>query len=197
MPKPRDDETYPERLLALLAMFEREIWQATYALEQKQYNAQDWETRMTQLLMRYIMASVLLGMDANAVTAQAEQVIQEAVRTQVTQYLHPFAQEIAASDSFQASWHNRARMYAESIIAPYWQASTQFLKLPAYPADMTAECGQADRCMWSLDWIGNEADLNVDAYWVDIHDKAECKTCRERGVKWSPLKVRNGEWLNA
>jgi hypothetical protein len=196
MPKPRGDEAYPKDLLALLALFQRDIQATTQELEQGRIDSADWEMRLARLLMRYISASVLLGLGERALDEQANQAVLNAMRTQVTDYLHPFAQEIAQSPEFKTAWYQRASMYGESIIAPYWQASTRFLRLPAYPADLSAECGQSDRCRWWLDWI-DEARLDCDAYWMGEKDSRICPTCLDRSERWSPLKVRNGEWLNA
>ena len=188
---------YPVALLALLQLFRQDVQQITYQLEQKQITLDDWKSQMIQLLMRYSTAVMMLGLNVEVMTEQAEAAILAQVTSQLP-YLENFANDIAAGLVDEATmgawlqkWDDRAGMYTDSIIPLFWKGSTRFLELPAYPADGSAPCLFNDRCMWWLDWISEE-NIDVDAYWLTEKDQKVCLTCAERGERWYPLQVRGG-----
>lgn len=97
-----------------------------------------------------------------------------------------------AGGEFTPAWNGRARMYATSIIAPFWYGATAGLPLPALPGDGSSDCGQADACGWVIDWI-DRASGDADCYWRLNQTRVvteHCQQCVERADKWNPLRVR-------
>jgi hypothetical protein len=183
---------YPVYLLNLFAIVKIEIDTATGQLERGEITVDQWRDEMEQIILRAALAAMMLGLDTEVLTAQAAQTVNEYVQGQQP-YLDGFASDIESgiSGGWNGGWNIRAEMYGERTQELYWRGVTRFLRLPAYPGDCTSECMTSDRCMWILDWI-DEANLDVDAYWIDMKDKGVCKTCVRRGIQWSPLRIRNG-----
>lgn len=185
-------DEYPSVLLALFATSQIEIRTITDELERGQITLDEWHREMEKIIIRYALAAMMLGVDSEQLTEQAEQAVNLHVAGQMP-YLNNFANDIRTglSGGWNGQWNVRAEMYGEAVQPLYWKGITRFLVLPAYPGDGSSECLMSDRCMWYLDWL-DEANLDVDAYWVNLRDDRVCPTCTVRGDDWFPLRVRDG-----
>lgn len=185
-------DAYPTTLLALFSISQVEIQTITDELERGQITLDAWHDEMERIVIRYAAAAMMLGLDSEDLTPQAVQAVDRHVAGQMP-FLNDFTDDIRTglSGGWNGQWNNRAEMYGEAVQPLYWQGQTRFLELPAYPGDCTSECLTSDRCMWFLDWI-DQANLDVDAYWVNLKDDRVCPTCTVRGEDWFPLRIRGG-----
>lgn len=150
-----------------------------------------WQAEMQSLLARYHLSAYMLGIETPQLSPADWEQIETYYQTQ-TQFLDAFVAEMFTAGVILAAWQARAIMYAGAITAPYWDAHTKGLFLPAYPGDGSSECLSNDRCMWEVKTI-NETNGDYDAFWVlDTSITDHCPTCRERSRAWSPLQIRNG-----
>lgn len=149
-----------------------------------------WQAEMHALLARYHLSAYMLGEGTPNLSPDDWEIIENYYQTQ-TQFLDAFVIEMFTAGVILAAWQARAVMYAGAITAPYWDANTKGLFLPAYPGDGSSECLSNDRCQLSVKTL-NEQSGDYDVFWIlDTSIMDHCPTCRERSRSWSPLLVRN------
>lgn len=95
---------------------------------------------------------------------------------------------VIEDEKFLRAMKNRAALYANSVVEPYWKASSFGLPLPAYPGDGTSQCMTSCKCSWNIVPLDkNQGDY--DAYWV-MSPAEHCQTCLQRAHDWNPLQIR-------
>lgn len=150
-----------------------------------------WQAEMQTLLARYHISSYMLGDGTPYLSPEDWEIVENYYMTQ-TQFLDAFAMEMFTAGAIAAAWQARAVMYAGAITAPYWDANTRGLFLPAYPGDGSSECLSNDRCQLSVKTLSAQ-NGDYDVFWIlDTSITDHCDTCRSRSRVWSPLQVRNG-----
>lgn len=104
-------------------------------------------------------------------------------------YLDKFTRDIARMSEAQAA--ARAALYAQSAYQAYsvgyeQQVGGGKLTLPAYPGDISTQCGSNCRCHWR---VAIRSDGGWDCFW-EIEPAAEsCLDCQERAANWWPLVI--------
>lgn len=154
-----------------------------------------WQRFMERLLARFHTAAYMAGQDSPLISETDRGYIFEYVQRQF-QFLDNFVVTIQSTGEFQRGWYNRAALYANSIIAPYWKGVTKVLPLPAMPGDLSTPCGQNCACGWEVVTLDEQAG-DYDCYWRlnafrEIPPEHHCQVCPERAEQWAPLRIRGG-----
>lgn len=202
-------EDNSEPLENIIDRLKRQIERATDALSDDftPEAVQTWQDQVKTLLSRYMLASWLLGAQTENPPVEDEtgrriwQAIFDALAKQLD-FLNNFAKELSASaergEDWNDAWNTRSSSYADSVAQTYSQGAVyresggDFLPLPAYPGDMTTQCGTRCRCKWRITPLKNSGDY--DCTWrLDPNDAANCQTCEIRAERWQPLRVRSYE----
>lgn len=187
---------YPVFLLSLMALMNQELEAQMRLLEHRQETVEQWKSNTTRIVLRYMLAALMLGLDTEQLSVEAEAKVTQLVKDQLP-YLDRFGDEIQAwqeenmPGEWLDSWNRRAELYAGAIQVPYWLGVTWGLPLPAMPGDGSSECLTSDRCVWQLIYLDRERG-DVDAYWLDLRDTKVCPTCARRAEEWSPFRIRGG-----
>ena len=177
-------------LLALLILeFGNELERITADYKEGNTDKAEWRAKFLALLTRYLLLAYMLGLDTTTLTAEQEQAVSDAVANQAL-YLDGFKDDIGNLTLEEAT--TRARLYASSATAVYWDAATGELKLPAYPGDGSTQCLQFCKCAWHIVWL-NRAKGHANAYWT-LGEAEHCPDCEERTRVWNPLKIRNWQY---
>jgi len=196
----------------LIARLKRQIERITASLAENFVpdTVKEWLIRMQELLARYMTASWMVGAGKSKLPEQDQGQSEDvwaalfyALQKQF-EFLANFAKELlkAAQNGtdWDKHWDARAGSYSDSIAqaysqgAVYRQAGDEFIPLPAYPGDMTTQCGTRCRCEWQVAPLKNSGDYNC-IWRLDPNDAANCQTCEIRAARWQPLRVRNFELL--
>jgi len=181
-----DDDDEPGPLRWLLARLTRLVDGTTDVLATTN-DVPAWQEAMQTLLTRYHTAAMLTayrGDDEAAALARAK----ANARRQFT-FLARFARVIEDT-GYLPGYRARAKLYAQSIGASYWNGATQLLPLPAMPKDGTTQCKTNCQCRWRLDWLDRTRG-DVDAYW-ERGPRDSCQTCIVRERRWAPYRIRGG-----
>lgn len=112
------------------------IDQLTARLEAGEITAADWSAEFERLLARYHTAGLMAGQTSGEVDRRGAEYLARLVGEQY-EYLANFRVEIVDAAEWQAAFNARAESYAAAIKVPYWTGDTQFLPLPAMPAEGT------------------------------------------------------------
>ena len=184
MPKPLDElqediDNRKEKLRFLVALFFAGL--LTLA---------KWREAMQNEIEALYIQSFVLGFGGGLdMIGEADWQRLQAVLDQHYQYLDKFTRDMGQMSEAQAA--ARAALYAQSAYQAYSVGYEQKvgggrLHLPAYPGDISTECGSNCRCHWR---IANRSDGGCDCFW-EIDAQAEsCKDCWERAEKWWPLTL--------
>jgi hypothetical protein len=184
MPKPIDDlqkdiDNRKEKLKFLVALF----FAGSLTLVK-------WREAMQhEIEQTYIRAFVLgYGGELDLISEAAWKKLQT-VLSQHYKYLDQFTKQLDKLSEAQAA--ARAALYAQSAYQAYsvgqeHQAGNGRLTLPAYPGDISTECGSNCRCHWR---IVQRADDGWDCYWIVDAAAESCKDCIERGDNWNPITI--------
>lgn len=190
-----DYTPYAEDIQDEMESFSFEIDELMRRLEQGEITLEQWRDLFAALLASYITLSYLIGSGGAAVGGEARGWLVNWLAGQLD-YLNNFRDTIRANRDTGSNWspgfNARARMYAGSVIAPYWYGETEGLPLPALPGDMSSDCGELDACAWDIDWVDRERG-DADCYWRLNAQRVvleHCQQCIERARQWNPLKVR-------
>lgn len=190
-----DYSAFPEDIQDDLESFSNEIDELMRQLEQGEITLDQWRDLFAGLLASYVVAAFLIGSGLADIAGEANTWLTNWLAVQLD-YLNNFKDAIRANRETGSNWSPgfdaRARMYAASMIAPYWYGETFGLPLPAMPGDMSSECGVLDACGWEIDWLDREQG-DADCYWrLDVQRivREHCQQCLERARQWNPLKVR-------
>lgn len=145
-----------------------------------------WETAMKDRIRTAHTAEFLFGRGGkNAITDADKQAARKVIREQRL-FLRSFTESIRQGDLSEKQIRARARMYARSSTQSFerGRARAWNVRLPAYPADGSAECLSNDRCHWRY---GDKPDA-VLAYWT-LGAGEHCGTCLDRSRRWNPYRV--------
>lgn len=147
-----------------------------------------WFDELERLIAEYHQAAALLGRNGNLTPAQQD-IIADSITTQL-QYLDQFKMQVVSDAEFERGFLARAEMYARAIRSTFYQAVTNFLPLPAMPAEGTI-CHTNCKCGWNINTLDENAG-DFDCYWVRGADDS-CSTCIARAREWAPLQIRGWE----
>jgi hypothetical protein len=179
----------PSSLDWLLNRLTRLIAAATDALEASYPDGvQAWQAEIARQLARYHAAAMLAGAGVDTLTKPMTAAVTQDIATQLG-FLSKFGVEIQDGQQWERGYNARAEMYAGAIKAPFYQAFTGMLPLPAMPGDGTSQCLTRCGCQWEIDALAGEG--NADAYWRRAKDDG-CATCMQREADWSPVQIRDG-----
>lgn len=181
-------------LVSLLEQYSVQVQELMDLLEAKRITPAVWRDRMGDLLARYHVAALMVGMGQTAVPTEGIALLAGNIANQFG-YLDNFATEVAAAEAFRAVWRSRAQMYVNSAGAEFWEGyvyrqAGRFLPLPAMPKDGTTQCLSNCKCSWDIQVLDAERG-DYDATWV-MHPAEHCQTCIERAAQWAPLQIRDG-----
>ncbi len=181
---------YPRALDWLIERLSQLVGAATDTLEGEFSPARvdDWQAELERQLMRYYTAAYLAGAGETELDDRGRRAIMDGMRGQIG-FLNEFAVEMKQAAAWKNSWNARAKMYAKSIVSPYWRGKTKILPLPAMPAEGT-QCKTNCKCKWDI-VVVNEKAGDYDAYWR-LGDADHCQTCIQRAQDWNPLRIRAG-----
>ena len=131
-------------LVSLLEQYSVQVQELMDLLEAKRITPAVWRDRMGDLLARYHVAALMVGMGQTAVPTEGIALLAGNIANQFG-YLDNFATEVAAAEAFRAVWRSRAQMYVNSAGAEFWEGyvyrqAGRFLPLPAMPKDGTTQC---------------------------------------------------------
>lgn len=146
-----------------------------------------WESEVWNRINITFTAEYLAGRGGkNAITSADRKIIGSMLKDQ-RQFLRDFTQTIANDGMSEAMIQSRIKLYLNSSRQAFERGKSQAygLKLPAYPADGSSECGANDRCHWEI----SEKSDRIDAYWR-LSVAEHCGTCLDRGTRWNPYTVR-------
>jgi len=144
---------------------------------------QTFENQMRLTIKDAYIQSYLLGIGGRSrMTPSDWGRIGASLRTQYG-FLSNF---VGSYDTSTMSPEIRAQLYIESASQSYWRAVSRDYEvvLPAYPGDLSTECGSRCGCRWMID----ERETYVRAYWI-LGATEHCRTCESRSVEWSPIVV--------
>lgn len=120
----------------LIGEFGDEAAALTSRLEAGEITVARWQAEFEALIARYHTTSLMLGLRETVLGQGASAYLLRVVATQY-EFLANFGIEIQDAAEWQAGFTARAEMYAGAIKEPYWTGDTQFLPLPAMPAEGT------------------------------------------------------------
>jgi hypothetical protein len=148
-----------------------------------------WREGMEREIENLYIQSFVLGYGGQVDLITEAWAKLQKVLDQHYQYLTKFGKDIDKLSEAQAA--ARAALYAQSAYQAYsvgqeQQAGNGRLTLPAYPGDISTECGSNCRCHWR---IVQRADDGWDCYWIVDAAAESCKDCIERGDNWNPLVI--------
>lgn len=176
-------ERLVEEMIAAIRRYANPLYSAqSVSTEDKEY----WFGELERLIAEYHQAAALLGRNGKPLTDDERRVVADAISTQV-QYLDQFRAVVVDSDAFERGFLSRAEMYARAIRSTFYQAVTNFLPLPAMPAEGTI-CHTNCKCAWSINTL-DEVAGDFDCYWIRGAEDS-CSTCIARAREWAPLQIR-------
>lgn len=181
-------------LVSLLEQYSVQVQELMDLLEAKRITPAVWRDRMGDLLARYHVAALMVGMGQTAVPTDGIALLAGNIANQFG-YLDNFATEVAAAEAFRSAWRARAQMYVNSAGAEFWEGyvyrqAGRFLPLPAVPKDGTSICLSNCRCGLRIVVVDAERG-DYDVYW-ELNPAEHCQTCIERAAQWNPLQIRGG-----
>jgi hypothetical protein len=151
-----------------------------------------WFDAMVKEITIYHQAADLLGQygrgGGGAIPASDNPILNNSIRTQIA-YLEGYRDQIKAKQSFGSAQMARSAMYGSAIRSSYWSAATDYLPLPAMPAEGTI-CHTNCKCRWEIEKLDGRGNYN--AFWRRAADDS-CSTCIARERIWSPLVIIEGE----
>jgi len=148
-----------------------------------------WYEDARREIVRYHTASGLLGSGVSELTPQLRDILRYHLKVQLA-YFDGFYIKVVDERKFWRREAARAVSYANGIKVPYWAGRTEFLPLPAMPAQGT-QCRGNCKCKWDIQVIDRERG-DYDCYWVR-HAEDSCQTCIVRARRWAPFRIRGGE----
>jgi hypothetical protein len=160
------------------------------ALIDKRITAEEWLTRMKEVLAVGHTTAALLGLASEEIPPDVEREL-EAIVARQEEYLDGFYADIVGVPSLivlMAELLRRVRMYAGSMNGTYWYAAYNRLRLPALPGDGTSICMTNCKCLWRIHLY---SEGNADCYW-ELGEADHCYTCKTRAEEWSPYRIRYG-----
>lgn len=152
-------------------------------------SVQRWYEDMKREIVRYHTASGLLGSGVSELTPELLGVLRYSLNTQLS-YFDGFYLKVVSEREFKRKEAARAVSYANGIKEPYWKGRTEFLPLPAMPAQGT-QCMGNCKCKWRIVVLDRERG-DYDCYW-ERHADDSCQTCIVRASRWSPFEIRGLE----
>ena len=189
---------FPESLKNLLFQLAREISRFTGMFQAGEIGVDLWYNELQRLIIRYHLAAYMTGQDEPLIGETDKGIVWEYIKAQI-EFLDNFRVQVVSANQFKKGWESRARMYATSIVAPYWKGRTKILPLPAMPGDMSTPCGQLCACGWDIKTLKEKTDDHggdYDCYWLlnqfRVVETEHCQACVERSEQWAPLKIRDG-----
>lgn len=168
-----DQTTWAETLVASLA--------------EGTMTVQAFELEMRARIKRTYVTEYLLGRGGtHAMTVADRNQLGVMLNTQYD-YLHRFAEALAAGDYSEEYARNRASMYFSGATQAheFGRAQAHGLSLPAYPGDGSTECLSRCRCSWRI----IEKDAEWRCTWVVNGASESCPDCLNRGQSWAPFVV--------
>ena len=183
-------DNLPPEVTAVIGLAEEQIASLTAKLEAGEITVAVWENAIQEVMAQYALAAGMIGADSDVVSDAALAVLTGYLVNQFD-YLSVFSDEIKAASEWVSGWNYRAASYALSLKIPYWNGSTDYLPLPAMPAEGT-QCQNNCYCKWRIDEV-NSAQGDFDCYWILEDGVDHCQTCKQRAEDWNPIKIRNWE----
>jgi len=149
-----------------------------------------WFNTMVNEITIYHQAADMLGQynRGNIINPIENPFLNDAIRTQIA-YLEGYRDELKVNKTFGSAQMARSAMYGSAIRSSYWSAATDYLPLPAMPAEGTI-CHTNCKCRWEV--VQLEGRGNYHAFWRRAADDS-CSTCIARERIWSPLVILEGE----
>lgn len=146
----------------------------------------EWYNAMAREIATYHQAANLLGAKRGKPPLD-EWALANDIRNQLS-FLQQFRDQVKNEGRFTGQSMTRAGMYGSAITSTYWRSATDYLPLPAMPAEGTL-CFTNCKCSWRIEEL--DGDGNYNCYWVRAADDS-CGTCIARERIWSPLQIRDG-----
>lgn len=115
-------------------------------------------------------------------------------------FLAEFADKIYEADKNGKSLgfvKNRAKLYAKSSQATFWQSAVP-VKLPQVPRDGKTRCKSNCTCRLDIEIEQDDEgrDVAVKVYWK-LRPADHCDDCKKLNREWSPLRLEITETLSS
>ena len=186
----KQTEALPPEVAALIEAAQTAIAALTAQLEADSLTVAEWESGVQEILAQNALTAAMLGAGSEAYGAEVEAALSAYLDYQYS-FLSDFAAEIGNAAEWAAGWNARAQNYALSLKVPYWNGETDYLPLPAMPAEGT-QCQNNCYCKWRVDEV-DAPNGDFDCYWILEDGVDHCQTCKQRAEDWNPIQIRNWE----